>query len=110
MILPSRGFERYHAHVYFDENSLTFAKSLREPVSNKFNVELGRVNTKPVGPHPCWSYQILFLQQEFDEIIAWLDSHRQGLTVLLHPEAGNFLIDHTQRAGWLGEPIELNLT
>ncbi|ANO33086.1 DOPA 4,5-dioxygenase family protein [Vibrio breoganii] len=110
MMLPSRGFERYHAHVYFDETSLEKATSLREPIANKFNIELGRVHTKPVGPHPCWSYQILFSHDEFDEIIAWLDAHRQGLTVLLHPEAGSFVIDHTERAGWLGEPVELNLS
>ncbi|GEM79627.1 DOPA 4,5-dioxygenase family protein [Vibrio superstes] len=109
MTLPSKGFEHYHAHVYFDQSTLEKATQLRQRIADKFDLVLGRVHNKPVGPHPCWSYQVLFTQEVFEELIAWLDSHRDGLTVLLHPEAGEFLIDHTQRAGWLGEPVALNL-
>jgi hypothetical protein len=34
---------------------------------------------------------------------------REGLSVLLHPETGDDLLDHTAHAVWLGTPLELRL-
>jgi aromatic ring-cleaving dioxygenase len=35
--------------------------------------------------------------------------NRDGLVVLVHPETGNDLIDHTTHAAWLGPPLPLRL-
>ncbi len=56
-----------------------------------------------------WSCQITFGHKDFDALIAWLDEHRQGLTVLVHGLTGDDLRDHTNYAYWLGEPKPLNL-
>lgn len=107
---PINSHNNYHAHVYFDQQSIAFAASLCEEAGRRFNVKIGRVHEKLVGPHPKWSCQIKFTSNEFDELIAWLDQNRNGLSVLVHADTGNDLEDHTLHAYWLGDSVELNLS
>src|SRR5215813_1816652 len=100
---PRNEFASYHAHVYFDENSVGQARALCEEAATLFGVTMGRVHQKPVGPHPHWSCQ-------FDALIPWLEAHRAGLNILVHGRTSNGLVDHTANASWLGEPSKLNLS
>ena len=50
----------YHAHVYFDAETKAAAVALREEIGGRFEVSLGRVHERPIGPHPEWSYQVAF--------------------------------------------------
>jgi DOPA 4,5-dioxygenase len=34
--------------------------------------------------------------------------NRNGLAILVHPESGDGLADHTQHALWMGEILEIN--
>ena len=106
---PQNTYPKYHAHVYFNENSLEQAQRLCENAASRFGVAMGRVHQKPVGPHPRWSCQLAFDASQFDALIAWLDANRDGLTILVHGLTGNDLEDHTAHASWLGEPAALNL-
>lgn len=99
----------YHAHVYFDENSVEFAANLCREAGEKFGLRVGRVHEKLVGPHTRWSCQIIFSHKDFDRFIPWLDKHRQGLTVLVHGLTGDDLADHTDYAYWLGDSVDINL-
>ncbi|CAE6933203.1 DOPA 4,5-dioxygenase family protein [Vibrio sp. B1FLJ16] len=107
---PINSHNNYHAHVYFDQQSIAFAASLCKEAGRRFNVNIGRVHEKLVGPHPKWSCQIKFTSNEFDELIAWLDQNRNGLSVLVHADTGNDLEDHTLHAYWLGDSVYLNLS
>ncbi|WP_421868106.1 DOPA 4,5-dioxygenase family protein [Motiliproteus sp.] len=106
---PVNQHSAYHAHVYFDAETLEFAASLCRQAGERFQLEVGRVHQRPVGPHPRWSCQIKFNQDEFEQLVPWLEQHRQGLTVLIHASTGNDLEDHTTYAYWLGDPVELKL-
>lgn len=106
---PVNHHKAYHAHVYFDGETLAFAKKLCAEAGQKFGLQIGRVHEQLVGPHPRWSCQITFGSRDFDTFIPWLDEHRRGLTVLVHAQTGNDLKDHTDYAYWLGESLELNL-
>ncbi len=99
----------YHAHVYFEKETLDFARRFCEQTCQKFDLLMGRVHQKPVGPHPKWSCQIKFTRKHFDELIPWLDLHRDQLSILIHGLTGDNLKDHTDYAYWLGQDIELNL-
>ncbi len=101
--------ERFHAHVYFDDRSVEQARRLTEQAAKRFDVRLGRLHEKPVGPHPRWSRQIEFRANVYPRLIDWLDRHRDGLTVLVHADTGNDLEDHTTHAWWLGKPETLDL-
>ncbi|OUS29208.1 4,5-dioxygenase [Gammaproteobacteria bacterium 45_16_T64] len=100
----------YHAHVYFDRDTLEFASNLCEEAGSLFGLKIGRVHQKPVGPHPEWSCQITFASKHFDEFIPWIDKKRNGLTVLVHALTDNDLKDHTDYAYWLGDSVTLNLS
>lgn len=107
---PRNLHAKYHAHVYFDDERTTEqARVLCEEAARLFGVVMGRVHQKLVGPHPHWSCQLAFDAAQFDRLIPWLDAHREGLNVLVHPSTGDSLADHTTHASWLGEPSELNL-
>ena len=100
----------YHAHIYYDENSLKLAHELIKNISKAFDVELGRMHEKLVGPHPRWSCQIHFKKDQFSTMTEWLMLNRNGLTVFLHPNTGNGLLDHRDHALWMGEILPLNLS
>ena len=106
---PVNIHKAYHAHVYFDEATITFAQKLCEDAGRQFGLKVGRVHQKAIGPHPMWSCQIIFGQKHFEQFIPWLESNRDGLTVLVHGLTGDDLKDHTDYAYWLGDSAPLNL-
>lgn len=106
---PVNNYSDYHAHVYFDENSLSLAKALCLATAKNYGIPMGHMHQRPVGPHPVWSCQLSFNHEQFPEVIEFLDINRNQLTVLVHGVTGDDLADHTEHAYWLGEPQELDL-
>ena len=100
----------YHAHVYFDADTQSTAQQVCEEAVRLFPaVRMGRMHVRNVGPHPRWSCQLDFSAEIFDQIFPWLVMNRQGLTIFTHPETGDHLADHRDRAIWMGEMLELDL-
>ena len=99
----------YHAHIYYDEATRPTATEVREAIGARFDVKLGRWHDRPIGPHPRWSYQVAFAPDHFPTLVPWLSLNRQGLVVLVHPETGDHVADHTDHAIWLGEKLELDI-
>jgi DOPA 4,5-dioxygenase len=99
----------YHAHVYYDAQTKDQAAIVRQGVEESFQVRMGRWHDRPVGPHPCWSYQIAFEPELFGRIVPWLALNRRGLIVFVHPETGDDITDHTDFAIWMGERMDLDL-
>ena len=56
-----------------------------------------------------WSFQIAFQPEVFADLVPWLALERDGLIVLVHPNAGDDLLDHRDRALWLGAGLDLEL-
>jgi len=107
---PENRYPAYHAHVYFDERTFKQAEKLCATAGQQLSLAVGRVHRKRVGPHPHWSCQLSFNRAQFDTVIAWLESHRNGLNVLVHGVTGDDMADHTDHAMWLGEPQTLLLS
>lgn len=101
----------WHAHVYFDAARRDAAWTLREAVVARFGtgVQMGRFHERPVGPHPQWSYQIAFAPAQFAEVVSWLALNHGALDVFLHPNTGDELADHRDRAVWIGRAHTLDL-
>ena len=100
----------YHAHIYFDQQTLALATQLCEQIAATFTLPIGRIHQRPVGPHPEWSCQISFAQKHLQDFIPWLEQRRQGLTVFVHGISGNDLEDHTLHVYWLGEEKVLDIS
>ena len=103
------GITGFHAHVYYDQDTRDRAERVRAGLGSGFEVQLGRWHDQPVGPHPKAMYQVAFNAGEFARIVPWLMLNREGLAVLVHPETGDNLTDHTLHALWLGDKLELNV-
>jgi len=99
----------YHAHVYFDADTVAQARALCEAVRDRFGAEMGRVHEKEVGPHPMWSCQLAFAPEAFGQIMPWLAINRDGLTIFTHPETGDHLADHRDHGIWMGSMLALKL-
>ncbi|WP_024695462.1 DOPA 4,5-dioxygenase family protein [Pseudomonas syringae] len=101
----------YHAHVYFDAQTLDQAQALCEAAAGKFAVQMGRVHQKRVGPHPDWSCQLAFEHAQFADVMLWLALNRNGLVVFTHPLTGDERLDHTEHAIWMGavRPLDLSV-
>ncbi|MBF0280091.1 MAG: DOPA 4,5-dioxygenase family protein [SAR324 cluster bacterium] len=99
----------YHAHIYYDTQTKSAAAQLRSQLETQFDTVLGRWHDQLVGPHPRWSFQVAFKSELFGKIIPWLALNRNNLVILIHPNTGDDVIDHTDYAIWMGEKMELNL-
>ncbi|MEZ5646910.1 MAG: DOPA 4,5-dioxygenase family protein [Burkholderiaceae bacterium] len=101
----------YHAHVYFDTATRDQARALCEAAAERFPLKMGRMHDQPVGPHPDGSCQLAFKAALFADVVPWLALHRDGLVVFLHPITGQDLIDHRDRAIWMGavRPLDLSV-
>lgn len=98
----------FHIHIYFEEQTIQLAKDLITEIQERFSVEIGTFHEKNVGPHPRWSVQVLVSSKIFGEVLSYVALNRKQLTIFSHPNTGNDLLDHTERAIWMGEIFKLN--
>ena len=109
MTQTTRTIESYHAHVYFDgPEARGRAAELREQISARFLVQMGRWRDQPVGPHPMAMYQVAFEAALFPTLVPWLMLNRQGLTIVVHPNTDRPKDDHLKYALWLGAVLPLD--
>jgi aromatic ring-cleaving dioxygenase len=106
---PQNRYDNYHAHVYFDAQTVGQARVLCGQAGELFGVAVGRIHEKLVGPHPQWSCQLAFDSKQFDQVVPWLEQNRGGMDVFVHGLTGDDLADHTTHAMWLGNEHALNL-
>ena len=100
----------WHAHVYYEPATRPLAEAVRAAIAAAFpSALLGRWHDNPIGPHSRAMYQVAFSVAEMPALLPWLMLNRHGLAVLVHPETGAELADHTEHAAWLGEMLPLRL-
>ena len=109
MTPPVSAITDWHAHVYYDPADRGPAAEIRERIEAEFPVRMGRWHDQPVGPHTRAMYQVAFEPAVFPDLVPWLALNRAGLAVLVHPETGDALADHTRHALWMGEIMPLKL-
>ena len=98
----------YHAHVYYDASTREVAEALRAEIVARFPVEIGRMHDQPIGPHPQPMFEAAFAIAELPNIVPWLMLNRSGLTILVHPNTDDAVLDHTTHPLWLGTPVALD--
>ncbi|MBT5435207.1 MAG: DOPA 4,5-dioxygenase family protein [Alphaproteobacteria bacterium] len=100
----------YHAHINFDLEVRDTAVALREEIGKQFDVILGRVWDKPIGPHLKSMFQVAFGPNEFSKFVPWLMVNHQGLAIFIHPETGDEVADHRDNAMWINEKLGVDLS
>lgn len=104
--------EYCHAHIYYsDARTREKAARLRDSLIAKFSdrADVSPMVDRAVGPHPIPMFEADFKSIHYPEIGGFIDLHRDGLSVLLHPVSPDEVRDHTTDAVWLGEKVELNV-
>lgn len=105
----------YDVHVYFfhtDETSVAQARELQASIRKSFpHLEVYKFWDRPIGPHPIGNFEInLMLPQHFVAFVPWIQVNRQDFSVLVHPNTGYPLRDHTVNAMWVGDKQVLNIS
>ena len=111
-LLNPSAITSWHAHVYFDGSSRDAAWALRGVIEIELGsrIQMGRFHEKPVGPHPMFSYQVTVRNDQFTPVVSWLTPNHGDLTVFIHPNTGQDLEDHRDRALWIGRSMPLVLS
>ncbi|CAH6718549.1 hypothetical protein CLIB1444_01S09208 [[Candida] jaroonii] len=111
----------YDFHIYYyahNQSSLAESNALQQRFLNDFSNEGedGSVivkklpNEKVIGPHPTQFWEVDVLRPEvFIKVISWFQLNHGNLSVLIHPQTGDDILDHTGRAMWLGDKLPLLL-
>ena len=103
------GEEPWHAHIYFTGADRDGAAALRAGFLGDPRVRFtGRMVDNPIGPHPVPQFEIHFLEDARDAVIALIEA--SGLRALVHPLTDDDLADHTTLGQWIGEPLALDLS
>jgi aromatic ring-cleaving dioxygenase len=103
-------FDQFHAHIYFNEQSQAQAEVFHHKMQeNKEYTAVSPLRFELRGPHPHWMFTVNFASENFMPMIEFMQKHRDGLSILIHPLSGNEVLDHTDYAMFLGQKENLNL-
>ncbi|MBC7458813.1 MAG: DUF1653 domain-containing protein [Bdellovibrionaceae bacterium] len=103
-------FEKFHAHVYFNENKQAQAEAFHKKMEqSQIHNGLSPLRFELRGPHPDWMFTVHFTTENFMAMIDFMQKHRNGLSILIHPLSGSEVLDHTDYAMFLGQKEKLNL-
>ncbi|USD42777.1 DOPA 4,5-dioxygenase [Vibrio sp. SCSIO 43135] len=96
----------FHAHIYFALKNLDSIKQLRNRIQSERNdvLQVFEPVNRLVGPHKMPMMELHFADNSRN-FIEWLDEARDGMSVLIHPVSDEHLLDHTERAVWLGREL-----
>jgi len=87
----------------------------REALQAKFPwLKFHNPHDDPIGPHPIGMWEADFVHAtdvpaQFGQVVSWLMLNHGTHPVLIHPNTGRELADHTTHAIWLGERLSLKL-
>lgn len=102
----------FHAHVYYIKGTEeeTIARDLYSRISKLGDtfVMVGSFHQTTVGPHTRPMFTLGISHRQFTSVVSYLMLNHQTLSVLIHPETGDDLKDHTIHALWLGEKLALD--
>ncbi len=103
---------RYHAHVYFSLHQLETAQKVALNLDAGFALPFrrGPLEASLRGPHLLPQFEIDVLEENIDDLCAWLRKNRLGLSVLVHPESPDELASHLHEALWMGTVLPLDFT
>ncbi|CAK9783541.1 hypothetical protein CC85DRAFT_265328 [Cutaneotrichosporon oleaginosum] len=101
-------------HIYHQPNNpnhVKYAHKLYEAVRREFpELRMYRFFDKPLGPHPIPMFEVnVFTPTQLGALFTWLMANRGPCSVLIHPNTGDDVGDHTERATWMGERVPLDV-
>lgn len=108
--------EFWDFHVYYDESTREESNALKNKLLQDFPLYAlqGSIIVKQlkqeiaIGPHYDLFWEVDVARVDvFAKVLSWFVQHHGLLSVLVHPQTGFDLLDHTSHALWLGQKKEL---
>lgn len=65
---------------------------------------------QPDGPFLTANWAVFIMPEHFAETVSWIVQNRNGYDILIHPNTGCELEDHSWWAMWAGKPWEIDLS
>lgn len=115
----SSPIEYYDFHIYYyahDDESQKESDLLRGKLLETFSEEAktGTIIVKVlpdstvIGPHSTQFWEVDVARPEvFLKLLTWFQLFHGNLSVLIHPQTGNDIKDHTVHALWLGQKLPI---
>eukprot|EP01100_Stratorugosa_tubuloviscum_P001406 TRINITY_DN1315_c0_g1_i1.p1 TRINITY_DN1315_c0_g1~~TRINITY_DN1315_c0_g1_i1.p1 ORF type:complete len:189 (-),score=63.80 TRINITY_DN1315_c0_g1_i1:255-770(-) len=119
-------FFSYHIHVMFlqnNNNSVSKALDLRQkydeafktgpPCTDLFHNDqscLFEPDFEPAGPFVAAQWAVFLLPEDFDASVKWFMANRGDFDILIHPNSGYELEDHSIWTLWGGQPWKIDLS
>ncbi|KAF8953800.1 hypothetical protein CPC16_005052 [Podila verticillata] len=112
--------KEYHFHLYYFENNaksrasaVVIRNRLGELVDQGYlkvvpQTIYGGVFPGPTGPHVIGSFEVWCPIEGFARMFSWFTLNRGSHSVLVHPLTKEQLVDHTDRAIWMGQSLPLD--
>ncbi|KAG8832671.1 hypothetical protein FRC17_000890 [Serendipita sp. 399] len=100
-------------HIYYlpnNANEKKYAQELHERIRREFpEMRIYKFWDRPVGPHPIPMFEAnTFTPIETGTLFGFLTIWRGPLFVLIHPNTGDALKDHTELCSWIGRPVPVD--
>ncbi|CDW71527.1 UNKNOWN [Stylonychia lemnae] len=118
----------YHIHLLFFQDNKEDTESalqIRSDFMAAFNDTLGpdctdlfhnpyacmgSTDQAPDGPFPTAQWSVFVLPDHIGAMAAWVMQHRKSHSMLIHPNSGCEIEDHSNWTLWGGQPWSLDLT
>lgn len=116
----------WHVHVLYyrtNDTQIQEALNLRNKFAAHFNLGFDKPcdlfhndymcmfeeEREPAGPFITSQWSVYFLNDDYVKVVPWITQNRAGLDVLVHPNSGCEIEDHSWWATWAGHPWPLKL-
>ena len=118
----------YHIHLLYvntNQQQVNDAYRIRDAFVAKFKSQLGpdskdlfhndyncmlEPDTTPAGPFPTADWSVVVLPESLLPMMQWMTQYREKYTVLVHPNSGCEVEDHSDWALWNGDAYPLDIT
>lgn len=97
-----------HGHIYFISNDLNKAQELYRKALSKTEFTYCKMYNNPIGPHPLGMIEVHFKENHLESCRHWLETNRNSLSVLIHIDTGDDVLDHSENIEWLGSPVAID--
>ncbi|CAG8573157.1 6522_t:CDS:2 [Diversispora eburnea] len=98
--------KEFHFHVYFFQRDS--AVKLREKIIKLTNKGFFHPVPYRITNFTPGSYEVWCPKEYFSRVYSWFILHRGIHSVLIHPLTKDQLLDHTDRAVWMGSSVPLD--
>jgi len=109
----------YHFHTYYfqdNRHSKEDVQKFRDLVHKEITTgslgtcSMNHLNLEPIGPHPIGSFETCCNVTSLGPGVSFFMKNHGKFSILLHPLTKSEVLDHSERAFWMGQKLLLDFS